>query len=118
MRLLIDENVPQAVARFLRDRGHTVYLSHALFPRGTDDWMLAIQGDAHAMVIVTWDKDFRAIVPQFRRLGRLTFRCPEPRGRARVETLIESIEFEHAQSEQYGTRFMIEILDQTFRGFR
>ncbi|MFN0060953.1 MAG: hypothetical protein ACKVPX_00340 [Myxococcaceae bacterium] len=34
---LIDENVPESVTRFLRERGHTVHLVRELLPAGSFD---------------------------------------------------------------------------------
>jgi predicted nuclease of predicted toxin-antitoxin system len=45
MLLLIDENVPMSVARFLADRGHDVRFVRDLFPAGTPDPIIAMIGD-------------------------------------------------------------------------
>ena len=124
MRLLIDENVPKSVADFFNSRGHEVSLVRDLFPSGTPDPVIAAMGDQMDAIVVTWDRDFRALasrVPagtrtKFRNLGRISFRCNEARGRQRIEELIDSIEFEYAQvQKRHDKRLIIEILESAFR---
>jgi predicted nuclease of predicted toxin-antitoxin system len=113
--LLIDECVPDAVGAFLRARGHDVRLVRELFPGGIADPVIATVGDSLSAIVVTWDRDFESLarrVPEgnrqrFRRLGRLSFRCREPRGRALIEKWIDSIEFEYERAERTGDRRMI-----------
>ncbi len=125
MLLLIDENVPDAAARFFRDRGHDVRLVRDLFAPGTLDPIIAAAGDELGAIVVTWNrKDFKRLasrVPEggrapFCRLGRIVFRCNEARGRSCAEALIEWIEFEFAQVQKLrDRRVMIEIGDSYFR---
>lgn len=128
MLLLIDENVPNSVVEFLRQRGHDTRHVRDLFPNGTPDPIIATLGDELGAIVVTWNhKDFKRLastVPdgnrqRFRRLGRISFRCRESRGRQRVEDLIEWIEFEYAQVQsRRDRRVMIEISDTTLRIIR
>lgn len=127
MLLLVDENVPQSVADFFRARGHDVRLVRDLFPSGTPDPIIAKLGDELAAIVVTWDTDFRRLaarVPagqrqRFRRLGRITFRCSESRGRTRAEDLIEWIEFEYEQvQKKRDKRLIVEITETSFRVLR
>ena len=127
MLLLIDENVPESVTEFFRERRHDVRLVRDLFPSGTPDPIVAKLGDQLAAIVVTWDPDFRRLaarVPlgsrqRFRRLGRISFRCSEARGRARVEELIEWIEFEYEQvQKRRDKRLIVEITGTSFRVVR
>jgi hypothetical protein len=59
MSLLIDENVPDSVAIFLRERGHAVYLSHDVLAQGAKDHVIARLGDSMASIVVTFDRDFQ-----------------------------------------------------------
>jgi len=127
MRLLIDENVPRSVTEFFRERGHDIRLVSDLFPSGTPDPVIAKLGDELGAIVVTWDRDFRRVVSrvpsgarqEFRRLGRISFRCSEARGRQRAEELIEWIEFEYAQvQKRRDKRLIIEISDTAFRVVR
>jgi predicted nuclease of predicted toxin-antitoxin system len=105
MRLLIDENVPRSVADFFASRGHTVEFVRELFPAGTPDPVIAKVGDRVSAIVVTWDRDFESIVSRipagnkaaFRRLGRISFRCNETKGRALLERWIAIVEAHYEQ---------------------
>lgn len=115
MLLLIDENVPSSVARFLADRGHDVRYVRDLLPAGSPDPVVALVGDKLSAIVVTWDRDFEKIVKRvpegnrtaFRRLGRISFRCNEAKGRELVERWIEHIEFHYQQALKAGDFRMI-----------
>lgn len=106
MALLIDENVPTSVAEFFASRGHDVKYVRDLFPAGTPDPVIAALGDKMSAVVVTWDRDFDAIVrrvpagnrAKFRRLGRITFSCNEVQGRELAEEWIDYIEFHYVRA--------------------
>ena len=125
MLLLIDENVPQSVTEFFRTRGHDVQLVREVLLPGTPDEVIAIVGNEIGAIVVTWNHaDFRALVSRapigtrqrFRNLGRITFRCNESHGRARLEALVESIEFEYEQCQKRsGSRLIVEIGENYFR---
>jgi hypothetical protein len=120
---LIDEDVPESVAQFLRDRGHIVYYVRELSLAGSPDHIVAAAGDRLGAVIVTWNtRDFRKLasrIPEggrarLRRLGRLCFRCAESQGRRRVEETIEVIEAEFTRAEQrHDKRLIIEVTHTT-----
>jgi len=106
MLLLIDENVPSSVAVVFSNRGHDVRLVRDLFPAGIPDPVIATIGDRLSAIVVTWDHDFDLLVARippgnrarFRRLGRISFRCNEVRGRALLEKWIDMIEFHFERS--------------------
>lgn len=118
MLLLIDENVPNSVARLFEERGHDVRYVRDLFPAGTRDPVIATIGDRLSAIVVTWDRDFEALVKRipegnrarFRRLGRISFKCNEVRGRALLQRWIEIIElqYEKALLDQ-DIRMMVQI---------
>ncbi len=128
MLLLMDENVPDSVTQFFRERGHDVRLVRELFLGGTPDPVIARLGDQMEAIIVTWNhKDFKRLVARvplgesarLRQLGRISFRCNEAHGRRRAEELIDWIEFEYSQVQQRrDRRLMMEILETTFRVIR
>src|SRR3954463_5465523 len=99
---LIDENVPESVTRFCRERGHDVRLVRDLFPAGTPDPVIATLGDPWSAVVVTWNyRDFKALASRipsgnrrpFRRLSMIAFRCQESRGAQRLAEEMDMIEF-------------------------
>lgn len=105
MTLLVDENVPNSVAIYLEARGHTVIQVRDVTAAGSPDALVAAIGNNLGAIVVTWDRDFEKIVrriplgsrAKFRQLGRLSFRCKEPRGVALLEKWIDQIEFFHAR---------------------
>lgn len=118
MLLLIDENVPNSVAEFFASRGHDVRFVRDLFPAGTPDPVIATIGDRLAAIVVTWDRDFEKLVrriPQgnraaFRRLGRISFRCNEVKGRELLERWIDLLEFHYRRSlEETDFRMIVQI---------
>lgn len=118
MLLLIDENVPRSVADLFASRGHEVRLVLDLFPAGTPDPVIATIGDRMSAIVVTWDRDFDQLVrripegnrAKFRRLGRISFRCNEARGKELLVRWIEMIEFHHARAtQQRDFRMMVQI---------
>lgn len=124
MKLLIDENVPASVAEFFASRGHEVQFVRDLLPAGTPDPVLATLGDRLSAVVVTWDRDFDALVrripegnrAKFRKLGRITFSCDEVKGRALAEKWITSIEFHYALAlEDSDVRMMVQVQEGGFK---
>jgi predicted nuclease of predicted toxin-antitoxin system len=106
MRLLVDENVQDSVAEFLRSRGHEVYLVREVLAPGTPDSALSKLGESLELIVVTWDRDLRALAKRaprgerqkYRRLGRISLRCSQARALSRIQQVIESIEFEYRQT--------------------
>lgn len=126
MRLLIDENVPRSVAEFFASRGHTVEYVKDLFPARTPDAVIAAIGDRMSAIVVTWDKDFEALVSRvpaggkaaFKKLGRISFRCREPRGLELAEKWIESIEFHYQQAlVRADLRMIVQVYEGGFRAW-
>lgn len=108
MLLLIDENVPASVAGFFAERGHDVRYVRDLFPAGTPDPVIATIGDRMSAIVVTWDRDFETMVKRvpegnrarFRRLGRISFRCDESKGRALLDKWMDMIELHYEKTRR------------------
>lgn len=128
MILLLDEQVPGSLADVFRERGHTVYLAKDLLPSGSPDQIVAATADklGPGAVLVTWDKDYQALVPRasktgagrFRNLSRISFGCPEPQAEVRLLQVIDTIEFTHDKAmAQSDKRVIVEITTErlTFR---
>lgn len=127
MFLIIDENVDDAVGYYLRERGHRVGFVRDLFAGGIEDAVIAVLGNEDSAIIVTHDKDFKGLVKRvpegtrqrFRKLGRISLQCREPRAKRRIEDLIESIEFEFLQvNKRSDQRFIMVITETSFQVIR
>ncbi|MGH2633105.1 MAG: DUF5615 family PIN-like protein [Tepidiformaceae bacterium] len=124
MRLLIDENVPDSVSDFLRDRGHDVDLVRDRLGQMTPDEYIAWVGDELGAVVVTMDKDFNEIVkrvPQggrskFKALGRISLKCRESQATSRIHDFIEEIEHEYDLVQgRRDKRLIVEITASSYR---
>jgi predicted nuclease of predicted toxin-antitoxin system len=125
---LIDENVPESVTEFLRQRGHDVRHVRDLALTETPDPIIAAAADKLGAVVVTWNhRDFKKLLsrvpqagqPVMRRAGRINFRCNESQGRYRVEQVIDVIEFEYELAQRRpDKRLLIEVLKDSFRFIR
>jgi predicted nuclease of predicted toxin-antitoxin system len=120
MQLLIDENVPKSVADFFAARGHSVQYVRDVLAAGTPDPIVAAVGDRLSAIVVTWDRDFEKIVnripdgnkTRFRRLGRISFKCDEPKGRRLLERWIDHIELHYSKAiNDDDIRMIIQIQD-------
>lgn len=118
MLLLIDENVPASVAAVFAERGHDVKFVRDLLPAGSADPVIATIGDRLSAIVVTWDRDFETLVrrvpegnrARFRRLGRISFRCNEVRGRKLLERWIDMIEMHFRRAtEDPDVRMIVQI---------
>lgn len=121
MRLLIDEDVPDDVAKFLETRSHEVLRVRENFLPQTEDDVLAKWAHENKAVIVTWDKHFRNKWIQrrppdlkgerFYNLGRISFhKCAESRGELRIRQTIDVIEFEYQHRQTLiDRRIIVEI---------
>lgn len=58
MRLLIDQNVPDSIAQFLRERGHDVALVRDTLGRAAPDQLIELTAAREGLIVVTLDKDF------------------------------------------------------------
>jgi hypothetical protein len=105
MDLLIDEDVPQAVTKFLSDRGHNVTRVIDALGQGTEDPLVASYANTERLIVVTFNlRDYNTLIARAPRQGHDRFpdaggliglQCPHPQGRERVEHFIEAIEHEH-----------------------
>lgn len=126
MLLLIDENVPVSVAQVLINRGHDVRFVRDLLAAGSPDPVVAVVGDRLSAIVVTWDQDFDLLVSRipegnrtkFRRLGRISFRCNEVKGRTLLEKWIEMIEFHYDRAlKETDIRMIVQIQENGVKFF-
>jgi predicted nuclease of predicted toxin-antitoxin system len=58
IRFLLDNNVPDSVARYLRERGHDVELVRDVMAADAKDPVVAVAAIKSNRVLVSWDRDF------------------------------------------------------------
>lgn len=119
-RFLLDENVPDAVGRFLARQGCEVLYARDLFARGTPDEILAFAVELDGLVLVTHDKDFkslRRVLPQGHRTriaegsGQLILQVRESRAALRLEREWDAIEFHFASARRKRIRFIVRVTE-------
>jgi hypothetical protein len=111
MSLLADENVPTAVVRLLRRRGHAVASVRQAFSCGASDKQIAAYARRHNAIVVTWNKKhFEPLFPMGRAGGgALFFCCPVVAAVDRVESFLDTIELEYDIAQRMEMRLLVEI---------
>jgi predicted nuclease of predicted toxin-antitoxin system len=107
LHLLLDHNVPDAVAVVFRNHSHTVVLLREIMPTDSPDPVVATVADMDGAVLVSCDHDFGSIAPRilkgmrarFRRLSRITISCAEFHAARRIEEAMEFIELEYRTAQ-------------------
>lgn len=101
MLIITDEDVPDDVAHFLASRNHEVLMAREYFLPKTPDAVIAKAASERQAVVVTWNRrHFKALAKRMRKNGALSypgmsviaFSCSHPRGLARIQALIETLE--------------------------
>ena len=116
IRFLLDNNVPDSVAHFLRERGHDVELVRAVLAADAKDPVVAVAALEAQRVLISWDKDFnhqRFQQDRFKELSRIGMSCPEPDGAIRLTQLIDVVEFTYSRSN--GSPILIRIAQDKYQ---
>lgn len=124
IHFLLDENVPEAVAEFLRNRGHSVVWSRSVVPLESPDILVIREADRIGAVVVTSNrKHFHPIIhreapgvsPRFLRAGLLSFKCNYANAVARLALLISRIEAEYTELQgEEDQRLIFEIWEDKY----
>ncbi|MCP4304259.1 MAG: hypothetical protein GY788_05125 [bacterium] len=101
LRFFLDNCVPDSVGRVLADAGHEVIYQREVIARDSPDTLVALTSAENDAILVTFDKDFRAVASRFRvsnrrlrKLSRIDFTCPEPQAAERMKVALSFIEAE------------------------
>jgi predicted nuclease of predicted toxin-antitoxin system len=101
MRFFLDHGVPVSVAETLSAGRHEVIILKDALPPDAEDPVVALTAAENAAVLVSFDKDFRAIAgrlgvsnKRLRKLSRIQIRCKEPEGPRRLKDAMTFIEHE------------------------
>ena len=123
IRLLIDEDVPQAVLEFLRGRGHDVQLAREPPLASADDEAVARAASAVQAIVVTWNhRHYSQLISRvpplnylrFPHAGRISFVCPHSMGAKRVREVIADIEHEYLVVQARRDRRLIMVVGDTW----
>jgi predicted nuclease of predicted toxin-antitoxin system len=118
MRFFLDHNVPVSVAKTLVAAGHEVIIQKDALAPDAEDPVVALTAAENAAVLITFDRDFRAIAGRLgvanrrlRALSRIQMRCKEPDGATRLQEAMSLIEHEwELAQERSDKRIFIEVL--------
>lgn len=126
IKFFLDNCVPDSVALVLRAAGHEVIFLRDAIPKDSPDQVVARVSEALDAVLVSYDRDFKALAPRigvgqrrFRKLSRVGFRCREPQAARRMEAALSLIEHEWQVAQRtVDKRIIIEIGETSIRTIR
>jgi len=115
LRFFIDHNVPDSVGRVLRNAGHEVILLRERIPPASPDPLVAAVSEMYGAILVSHDRDFRAIAPRvavgerrrFRNLSRVALTCSPPGAPNRMRAALSLIEHEWFLAQETSDKRMI-----------
>lgn len=102
IRFFTDQNVPESVARVLENAGYEVVRLREKVATNSPDNLVAAVSEANKSILVTMDRDFKAIAARawvgkrrFRTLSVIRFeKCRESRAAERMQAALSLIEHE------------------------
>ena len=126
MRFFLDHCVPVSVAHVLREANHDVMVQKDAIPGDSSDIMVALASAANEAILVSFDKDFKAIASRFgvsqrrlRKLSRIAFKCSYPKAADRLKAALPFIQTEWDIALQSpDTRMFVEILGNALKTLR
>jgi predicted nuclease of predicted toxin-antitoxin system len=118
MRFFTDQNVPESVALALESAGYEVTRLREKIATNTPDPLVAAVAEANGAVLVTMDRDFKALVKRasigqqrYRKLSLLRFeKCRESQAAARLASAMSLIEHEWAVGNGNQDRRMFVVI--------
>ncbi len=99
LRFFTDENIGDSIVRYLRGRGHSVYVCKKHLPEGTPDPVVATTAMEDDRILVSQDKDFnhqRFEQPRYATLSRIGLTGHGPELLAAVKEHIHLVEAQWA----------------------
>jgi hypothetical protein len=126
VKFFLDHCVPASVATVLTNAGHEVIVQKSAIPADSSDIMVAVASAANEAILVSFDKDFKAIASRFgvsqkrlRKLSRIAFKCDYPKAAARLQLALAFIEAEWKIAQATpDTRMFVEIQGAALRTIR
>ncbi len=93
---LLDNNVPNSVGEYLRDRGHDVVSIREIDVHDASDHVVAVTAIASRRILVTWDKDFnqqKYDPPRYSELMVIGFSLPALMAAERLKSVVSLTEW-------------------------
>ena len=124
--IFTDNNVPDSVGNTFASVGHNVVRLRMCMPKDTADPVVGIACVKSGRVLVTHDKDFRAISRrlditqrEYRGMHRITLLCEFRNSASRIKDAMSLIEHEWHHCQHVSNRKLwIEINEVAFRTIR
>lgn len=122
----MDNCVPDPVGHFLMSEGHEVIFQRNSISADAEDKLVALAAVENDAILISSDKDYRAIASRFhishrrlRKLSRIQFRCAETKHVERLRVGLSLIQFEWELCQNASDkRMFIDIMDSVFRVIR
>ena len=120
--MLVDQMVPDALSRFLREKGHDVDLVREVLTPTAPDLDIARLANQIGAIVITWNvKHFDRFLTRaprgenirFRKAGLIGVKCPEGRALARFEQVLPVIDFEYAHLQGLPDKRMFVTVEQS-----
>jgi predicted nuclease of predicted toxin-antitoxin system len=122
LRFFLDNCVPDSVGRVLAEAGHEVIYQRDVIPKDSPDKLVALTSAANEAILISFDRDHRAIASRMRvshrklrTLSRIDFRCTEPQAAQRIKIGLALIEAEWEHAQLSGGRLFMEIQGAAFK---
>lgn len=110
LRFLLDNNVPDSIATYLRSRGHSVHCVRGHMADNAPDQLIAMAALKADRILITQDKDFnvqRFQKPYMASLSRIALIGDGATLRAAMKEHIHLVEAQWAHKTQTGAARMI-----------
>jgi hypothetical protein len=105
LRFFLDQNIPDAIGRYLRGRGHSVALLRYHIPDNSPDPVVGMTALQASRILVSWDRDFNAQrfrQDRFAELSRVSLCGAGPTLLSAMKEHIEVLEFQMARVPKGG----------------
>lgn len=116
LRFFTDQNIPDSIGRYLRGRGHSVFLLRKHMADDAKDPEVAAAAMNGNRILVSWDKDFNAQrfqQPRYKTLSRIALSGDGPSLLPAIKKHIRVIEFQWQEAQRTGKRLIVHArLDQ------
>lgn len=126
LRVLLDEGVPDAVAKAFKSHAHEVVPFEEAIQRGSKDALVCRAAEANDAILVAFDRDMKEAAKRlgvaggrFKRLNLIYLQCTEPMAAKRLLVAMSFVEHEWLVStEKVARRLHVSIGTHVLRSHR